>query len=1166
MNDTTVTDAYISTREAAFMLDVSRSTLKNWRTRELFGCKFFTADKKIGNTWYYLRERVEQLKSVYQPGILQSMYKLARNFSYNFQKSVSSSDYFHKLVSSSGNADSLLLPEDEVAEILEIDKSTLFKLSKQKIFVEDSIDHLDVFWYSAKRVKEFKDARENKSSNLTELRDQLKQIPYSVLANHGFLQTVSGKDNEFICPECGNGSGDNHTGIKEHIENNGVRTSTCFKCDQSFDNIRILALHYGLDEKSDFTEIIKRGASDLLNESINENSSAYNIHNNTKKRVETYSRLQESLINLPNFFANLDTWRGLPEDTLQKIGWGFLPDFSHPKKTWEVFSAVIIPNIKNGILAREVDGDRKSNIAPAAPTIIYLPDGSDFILTITEGAINAASLAYATDFKYPFIAAGGTSGVNEIVTFLKEKFPDDKPKINIQFDNDSSGAGQKAAEKLLNALTDAEFLAVTSYLDEKDFDENSILQRDGKDYLSLTFERILTNASSRLDKLADFQKKLLDWQEINGFVSAQKLAELKSFADELNSFTTENLTEDVATDLVILNKVAHCKFYSFYSQAADHFIATLNSVAKNFANFAIKDSMDKLAALVKKVRQAHKDFLKNQDAENEKKESEEKKEQAKQRRNQLFQRLQDLKNAPLSEQVIAEIRSILRELCEWKYSKIFNTYHRECIKPTAKNLTLIFENDPCLDGLVGYDEFLQCEVFLKQPVWKKNNCIKEEWQDSDDNELRFFLRDNYAELSNKDLVQDTFIHFSRQYQFNVMKDFFNNLPTWDKKTRVEKLFVNWLRADDSPYTREVTKIWLVAAMARVFHPGCTFQAAIVLQGQQLIGKSHILEKLGGNFYTVLSDNVDDSHALDALLNSWIVEIKEFSAARKVDINSLKSFLERSTDNRRLAYAKRAKLFKRHIVFAITLNDLQFLRDLTGNRRYWIIPCHGTKLQPIIEVDGEKMNTDYIQQVWAEVKVIYSEMFDNDSNFDDKKLQLSLENKITAENIAYNFIQDDGLRGQIEAGLEILIPPEYLWNVLTLEERREFFKHNFISIEASRLNERLITVKNDADRENLEIFLSSAQGTCTISGTVKRQHISAAEIKNEFFDKIDRRPSAQKINEILQLLDNWQLGNRIPHSAYGDLRKVYYRVNDEDTTDPITEEPFAVDEETDDLPF
>lgn len=96
MNETTITNAsqdylndLITTKEAAKILRVSKKTLENWRTRKLFGLPFFSADVQFGSTWYYLRERIEQLKKIYQKGILQNMYKLARKFPDDFQKSSS---------------------------------------------------------------------------------------------------------------------------------------------------------------------------------------------------------------------------------------------------------------------------------------------------------------------------------------------------------------------------------------------------------------------------------------------------------------------------------------------------------------------------------------------------------------------------------------------------------------------------------------------------------------------------------------------------------------------------------------------------------------------------------------------------------------------------------------------------------------------------------------------------------------------------------------------------------------------------------------------------------------------------------------------------------------------------------------------------------------------
>lgn len=144
----------ISTKQVADMLGVSAKTVASWRTRKLFGVPFFTADVKRGDTWYYLRERVEQLKSVYQFGILQKMYKLARlsdseYFSDDFQKSATSHD-----IKKGKYAD--YLTTEEVAKILGVNAKRIERWRDNKIFLEDIVDHDGTYLYSRERVKQFK--------------------------------------------------------------------------------------------------------------------------------------------------------------------------------------------------------------------------------------------------------------------------------------------------------------------------------------------------------------------------------------------------------------------------------------------------------------------------------------------------------------------------------------------------------------------------------------------------------------------------------------------------------------------------------------------------------------------------------------------------------------------------------------------------------------------------------------------------------------------------------------------------------------------------------------------------------------------------------------------------------------------------------------------------
>ena len=172
----------ISTKEAADILGVSRKTVENWRNRKLFGCTFFSADEKHGDTWYYERERVEQLKEVYQKGILQNMYKLSRKFS---EANPNFSDNFHKLSSRrrTVNSDEIFYDEVEVADILGVDDETVRRWRKSGKLKEVMTDHNGLHWYLADDVHKFQSTcKADNSSDIFQFsKDRLSyKIPSSI--------------------------------------------------------------------------------------------------------------------------------------------------------------------------------------------------------------------------------------------------------------------------------------------------------------------------------------------------------------------------------------------------------------------------------------------------------------------------------------------------------------------------------------------------------------------------------------------------------------------------------------------------------------------------------------------------------------------------------------------------------------------------------------------------------------------------------------------------------------------------------------------------------------------------------------------------------------------------------------------------------------------------
>ena len=420
-----------------------------------------------------------------------------------------------------------------------------------------------------------------------------------------------------------------------------------------------------------------------------------------------------------------------------------------------------------------------------------------------------------------------------------------------------------------------------------------------------------------------------------------------------------------------------------------------------------------------------------------------------------------------------------------------------------------------------------------------------------------YLRETYTEFANKDLTFNAVTVFSDAHRFHVVKDFFLSLPKWDGKPRAKKLFVKFLGADDIPYVHEVTLNILTAAIARIFHPGCDYQLAPILLGEQGIGKSHCLRRLGGAWYGSLVDDVGDPHARDAIQKLWFVEIKEMAAMKK-DVDANKRFIDSAKDTRRQAYARRATTIPRHCVFVITTNNKMCLTDMTGNRRYPIIVCHNKARQFV-----EGLTDDYIKQVWAEVFAHYNELFAD--GFDEKKLSLSRDAQTQSDEIAEDYLRDDGMESEIRAYLDTKILPLTLWFLLTREERRKFIAEGrLVVLDAlSEFNHRRrakggkdATVQRDVNvitscltktqqKHWLRIERKTIQGNevdeYILYGSELRQHICAVEIYNECFGN-DKRKSPTRINEILNRIDGWSLGTDIARDdpEYLRQRKVFYR--------------------------
>ncbi len=180
--------------------------------------------------------------------------------------------------------------------------------------------------------------------------------------------------------------------------------------------------------------------------------------------------------------------------------------------------------------------------------------------------------------------------------------------------------------------------------------------------------------------------------------------------------------------------------------------------------------------------------------------------------------------------------------------------------------------------------------------------------------------------------------------------------------------IDYLGAEDSSYVRAATRKPFVAAVARIYHPGTKFDNVPILDGPQGIGKSTLYYNLGGDYFSdslSLTDMKDKAGA-EKLQGFWILELGELAGMKKVDVETVKSFISRTDDDYRPSYGKVVESHPRQcIIVGSTNSETGFLRDITGNRRFWPIHVTGNSVKKSWD-----MTRQDIDQLWAEAKYLY----------------------------------------------------------------------------------------------------------------------------------------------------------------------------------------------------
>ena len=267
---------------------------------------------------------------------------------------------------------------------------------------------------------------------------------------------------------------------------------------------------------------------------------------------------------------------------------------------------------------------------------------------------------------------------------------------------------------------------------------------------------------------------------------------------------------------------------------------------------------------------------------------------------------------------------------------------------------------PELRGCVRFNEFDNCLEVGRRIHWR-DATIGERWTDADDLDVMAWLQQQNIPVRSRSTVADSVARVARDNSYHPVRAYLENLE-WDHEPRIRTWLNQYLGAEACrTYLEAVGQAFLVSAVARILEPGCQADHVLVLEGKQGVGKTRTLQILGDPWTT---DSLPDLHSKDAavqLHGVWLVELAELAALRRSEIEATKAFITRRVDRFRPPYGRHAIEVPRQCVFIATTNEATYLRDPTGNRRFWPLR--------ICKADIDALEQDR-NMLWAEAVELY----------------------------------------------------------------------------------------------------------------------------------------------------------------------------------------------------
>lgn len=440
-----------------------------------------------------------------------------------------------------------------------------------------------------------------------------------------------------------------------------------------------------------------------------------------------------------------------------------------------------------------------------------------------------------------------------------------------------------------------------------------------------------------------------------------------------------------------------------------------------------------------------------------------------------------------------QIEEEKKDNTHWK-DKLKHNNSDNSVKNTLSNLNLILSNDERYQDKIEFNELTNMITFNR-----------ENWTDIQESHLKLYLEQSYDLLASVENISHICNIVADTHRYHPIKEYIES-TRWDGISRIQMVFIDFLGATDNIYTKNVAIMSFVGAIARVYVPGIKFDTCTVLVGKQGTNKSKFLSKIAVNpdWFTDGVTTFDGKEFYESIQGKWIIELGEGTAFQKSIKERTKQAIASQQDFYRKPYGRNPEVRKRQCVFFGTTNNYDFLKDETGDRRYYPVDVNLQKATKSVDID---LTTEYIAQLWAEALYLFQS---GQSIYIKDKAVLEL-----AVQEQRKHFDESPLQSDIYNFLEILIPQANEWYAMGLEGRKRYIK----------------AVQNGEDTSR----------TLGYTGVYKRDSISIKEIMCELYDydlnqPIDRKTSLEVSRSLIALGWN-KTGQSIRIKPFGKV-KIY----------------------------